>query len=111
MPRYVAGAPLVDHANTPPERPPLTYARRKIDLTFTLGEGRFGATGQSTLSLKGLRVQAKLTMQQLPTPGGIAQLRIYGMSLDHVNQLSKPAISGASETTASRSPLVTTKPG
>lgn len=70
----------------------MTYTRRKIDLEFTLGEGSFGGGSQSSLKVVGLRVQAKLSMQQLPTPGGIAQIRVFGLTIDHINQLSKAGL-------------------
>jgi hypothetical protein len=64
------------------------YAVRKIDLTFTLGTGDFGAVGQNQLIVTGLRVHAHLQAVVFPMMTSIAILRVYGMTLDHMNQIS-----------------------
>jgi hypothetical protein len=64
------------------------YAVRKIDLTFQLGTGNFGAAGQDQLTITGLRVHAHLENVTSPHMASAAVLRIFGMTLDHMNQLS-----------------------
>lgn len=66
----------------------MSYVRRRIDLTFGLGQGQFGDTGSTTLKLSDMRVECQIGLAQLPTPGGQCYLRVYGMTLDHINQLS-----------------------
>src|SRR5262249_40274236 len=79
-----------DHPTRAPESAPeMTFARRRIDLTFTIVEGPVTApTGQSKLSLAGLRVETLISKPPSLHAGGNAQTRIYGMTLDHINQLS-----------------------
>lgn len=55
------------------------YAVRKINLTFGLSSGSF--------AIKGHRVLVNVENANLPTTG-IAQIRVYGLTLDHMNQLS-----------------------
>lgn len=64
------------------------YAVRKIDLTFQLGTGNFGQTGQNQLTVTGLRVYAHLENVVSPHMASVAILRVYGLTLDHMNQLS-----------------------
>ena len=65
----------------------VAFVRRKIDLTFQLGKGSFGADGSDTVKLTGLRCSAAVTK-----PGGASlselNLRVYGMSLDVMNKLT-----------------------
>lgn len=68
-----------------------TYAVRQIDLTFQLGEGSFGASGQNTLTLRGLRVAVQIELASLPNTGP-ANIRVWGMTLDHINQLSRAGL-------------------
>lgn len=63
------------------------YAQRAIDITFELGEGEFGETGANSVKLSGLRVSSKIIKAGGPSMG-TAQLQIYGMTLDKMNQLS-----------------------
>lgn len=68
------------------------YAVRAIDVDFALGTGSFGASGQTKLSLSGLRCSVLIEHAQIPDPGPNAVARIYGMTLDHMNQLSKAGL-------------------
>jgi len=65
----------------------MTFARKQIDVTVSLGTGQFGNTGANTVTLSGLRVKADI--QQF---GGNAmpqvQLRVYGLPLSMINQLT-----------------------
>jgi hypothetical protein len=65
----------------------MSFTKKRIDVTITLGTGEFGDTGSNEVTLTGLRVQSLITV-----PGGdamaAAQVRIYGVSLSMVNQLT-----------------------
>jgi hypothetical protein len=67
------------------------YAERQITLTFEFGEGSFGGGGQSALTLAGLRVLVQVELANLPSTG-MAQIRVYGMTRSHMNQLSKAGL-------------------
>ncbi|EIF30972.1 hypothetical protein BCh11DRAFT_06484 [Burkholderia sp. Ch1-1] len=65
----------------------MTFSRKKIDLTITLGTGQFGDSGSNTVTLSGLRVHAGVQAfggDAMPQ----AQLRVFGLPLDMVNQLT-----------------------
>lgn len=65
----------------------MTFSRKKIDVTVTLGTGQFGDSGSNTVTLTGLRVHAGIQSfggDAMPQ----AQLRIFGLPLDMVNQLT-----------------------
>lgn len=65
----------------------MSYVRRLINVTFALGTGDFGNGGFNTLTFEGLRITAEITKS-----GGVsmssAALRIFGMSLADMNQVS-----------------------
>ncbi|MBR8479456.1 baseplate hub protein [Burkholderia cenocepacia] len=65
----------------------MSFTRKRIDLTITLGEGEFGDDGSNTVTLTGLRVQSLITV-----PGGdamaAAQIRAFGIPLAMINQLT-----------------------
>lgn len=64
-----------------------SIVQRRIDLTIQLGQGTFGQSGFNTVTLTGLRISASI--DKSGSPGfSSAQLRIYGMTLDLMNQLS-----------------------
>src|SRR4051812_13505817 len=67
------------------------YAERAITLTFQLGKGDFGGSGFNTLTLAGLRVEAQIQKVVAPATGQ-AFMRIYGLTLDHMNQLSRAGL-------------------
>ncbi len=64
-----------------------TFVERLIDVTFTLADGSFNGTDKNTSKLSGLRVGAKIVKA-----GGNAMstaiIRVFGMSLSMMNQLS-----------------------
>jgi hypothetical protein len=63
------------------------YAQRIIQLTFQLAQGSF-AGGGNTLTISKLRTF--VTIQHASFPGGaLATIRVYGMTLDHINTLTK----------------------
>lgn len=64
------------------------YAVRKIDVEFTLGTGDFGAAGQNRLTISGARVYAHVQNVVAPHMSADLSLRIYGMTLDHINAIS-----------------------
>lgn len=77
----------------PPSSPTVStlqapYAIRKIDLTFQLGTGSYGNSQANQLSLTGLRVFAHLEKVISPHMATNVILRVYGMTLDHMNTLS-----------------------
>lgn len=65
-----------------------SYVQRIINLSFQLGQGSFGGSGANQLTLKGLRIIAQIDNAGLPTPGATALIRVFGMTLDQMNQLS-----------------------
>ena len=74
----------------------MAFTHKRIDLTFILnvfedapstGEKLFGDTGTDTLKITGLRVSLMLENAGYFQNGGL-QLRVYGMTLEHMNQLS-----------------------
>jgi hypothetical protein len=68
-----------------------SYVERLIDLTFQLGTGSFGDSGSNQLKLTGLRVVVHVEFANTPTTGP-AQIRVYGMTPDHINQLSRAGL-------------------
>jgi hypothetical protein len=64
------------------------YIHRRLDVAFTLGKGAFGDDGtQNTITMSGLRVSANVTKAG-GTGATMAQIRIYGMTLQDMNKLS-----------------------
>jgi hypothetical protein len=65
----------------------MSIKRRHIDVTITLGTGAYGETVGEVITLKGHRIQADMA-----AVGGDAQgqlsLRIYGLTLSRMNQLT-----------------------
>lgn len=59
----------------------MTFAKRKIDLQFSSADG-------STVNLSGLRCSALITNPGGNTAFGQLQLRVYGMTLEQMNQYS-----------------------
>lgn len=65
----------------------MSFTRKRIDLTITLGTGQFGDSGANTVTLSGLRVHAGIQVyggEAMPQ----AQLRVFGLPLDMINQLT-----------------------
>lgn len=65
----------------------MTFARRRIDVTITLGEGQYGAQLGDTMTLTGYRVQAYIS-EMGGEAQGMAQVRIYGLPVDTLNRLT-----------------------
>ncbi len=65
----------------------MSFLKRKIDITFQLGTGSFGNSGFDTIKITGRRVSATITKAGAASMGEV-QLTIYGMRLDHMNELS-----------------------
>ena len=65
----------------------MSFAERKITVTFTLGTGTFGESGQNTENLSGLRMTAKITKAGGNAMSGL-ELAVYGMKEDSMNKLS-----------------------
>jgi hypothetical protein len=61
--------------------------RRKIALTFELGEGSFGESGADTLKLTDLRASAAIELTGGKFKGQL-NLSVYGMTLSHMRRLS-----------------------
>lgn len=72
----------------------MTFSRKRIDVTLSLGTGQFGADGSNTVTLSGLRVKALIQA----APGDAmpaAQVQIFGLPLDMVNQLTSVGLVNA----------------
>ena len=68
------------------------YDVRKIDVNLTFGGGNFGDTGTtSNVNVSGLRVTALIENAALPNTGNAA-IRIYGLTLDQMNQFSRAGL-------------------
>lgn len=79
-------------APAPSNQTSAPYAVRKIDVQFAIatGFGSFG-TGQQTVTITGLRVEAYIEDAQIPDQSN-AHIRIYGMTLNQMNELSKAGL-------------------
>ena len=69
----------------------MSYARRQIDVTISLGTGNFGespAGASNTVTLSGLRVTAHIVKAALPATDS-AVIKIYGVPLSIMNQVSR----------------------
>jgi len=69
----------------------MSLIKRKIDVTITLGTGSFGedpAGSANTVTLTGLKVAASISKGSLPTLDR-ANIRVWGMSLSLLNQLTR----------------------
>lgn len=65
----------------------MTLARRRIDVTITIGQGQFGEQIGDTMTLTGYRVQAYIEAVGGDAQG-TAQVRIYGLPVDTLNRLT-----------------------
>jgi hypothetical protein len=63
------------------------FSHKKLDVTFYLGTGAFGESGFNTIRLAGLRVSASV-VKNGSAGLNTAQLRVWGMTLSQMNQLS-----------------------
>ncbi len=72
------------------------YAVRRINVTLGFGKGTYGQDGtrqQLTFNSvnPGLRISVHIETATAPD-GGQAQIRVYGLSLDHMNQMSRAGL-------------------
>jgi hypothetical protein len=67
-----------------------TYAERVIDLTISLGQGSFGESGADKVTFRGLRIFTEIELATQAPP--IALIRVFGLSLSRVNQLTKAGL-------------------
>lgn len=65
----------------------MSFVRRQINVTFTLGTGAFGESGKNTVKLSGLRIAAKIVKAGGPSMSTL-QMQVYGMTFSQMNQLS-----------------------
>lgn len=61
--------------------------KKRIDVTITIGQGNFGEAGKTSKTFSGHRVSAQLVSNGLESVA-TCTARIYGMSLDDMNQLT-----------------------
>lgn len=65
----------------------MTFAKRRIEATITLGKGDFGETKGDTVKLSGLRMSANMNICGQDSMGQI-QMRIFGLPLEMINRLT-----------------------
>lgn len=65
----------------------MTFIRRKIELTFILGQGVFGESGTDTIVVTGQRVYFTVVEAMGPRIG-TANLRVYGLTQSLLRQLT-----------------------
>jgi hypothetical protein len=66
----------------------MSFTKKRIDVTLTLGTGQFGDSGSNSVTLSGLRVQTIVQAaagEAMPA----TQTRIYGVPLDMMCQLTQ----------------------
>jgi hypothetical protein len=68
------------------------YAVRALTATFRLGVGEFGASGSNTITISGLRIIAHIEQVISPVMQSSITAKIYGMTLDHQNSLSRAGL-------------------
>jgi hypothetical protein len=68
----------------------MSYVEREIALTIQLGKGSFGDAGADTVTFRDHRIFVEIELATQAPP--IALIRIFGLSLDRVNQLSKAGL-------------------
>lgn len=64
----------------------MAFKKRNIEVTFKLGQGKFGESGFDTVTLSGLRCIVDIAQAGGLFKGAL-NLRIYGMSMSDMNQL------------------------
>ncbi|WP_454695667.1 baseplate hub protein [Achromobacter aegrifaciens] len=65
----------------------MTFIKRRIDVTISLGEGKFGDTKGPDVTLTGYRVSAAVVAYTADVQSQL-QLRIFGLSQDMMNKLT-----------------------
>jgi hypothetical protein len=66
----------------------MTFVKRRIDVTISLGEGTFGDDKGSDVTLSGLRAKASIVTVSGDVQGQL-QLSLYGLPLSMINQLTR----------------------
>ncbi|MEX3614385.1 MAG: hypothetical protein VB141_11680 [Burkholderia gladioli] len=69
----------------------MTFAKRRIDATITLGEGQFGEDKGKDVTLTGLRMRASVVTYTGEAQGAL-QLRVFGLPLDMINRLTRVSV-------------------
>jgi hypothetical protein len=72
---------------TTPGQSSSTFQHRVLKLTFKLGTGSFGSTGENTLTVSGLRASATIT-KVVGASAPAMELVVWGLTLDVMNQLT-----------------------
>jgi hypothetical protein len=67
-----------------------SYAEREIALTIQLGKGSFGDAGADTVTFRDHRIFVEIELATQAPP--IALIRVYGLSLSRVNQLTRAGL-------------------
>lgn len=73
----------------------MSFTKKRIDVTLTLGTGQFGDSGSNTVTLSGLRVQTIVQAaagEAMPA----TQTRIFGVPLDMMCQLTQVGLINSS---------------
>src|SRR5215469_2394983 len=84
----ITDPPAPTQPTSQPIGAPTPYIVRKIDVTFEVGEGPFGAgPGKQTVTLRGLRCSATIERAGV-TAQGKCSLRIWGMAFSLMQKLS-----------------------
>jgi hypothetical protein len=79
--KITAPAPVVQPVQAP-------FAIRKINLIFQLGTGNFGAGTGQQITYQNLRAHVQIEQVVSPQTTGVCIIHAFGMSLQHMNQLS-----------------------
>jgi hypothetical protein len=69
---------------------PTKYIEREIALTISLGKGSFGESGAEKVTFRGMRIFVEI--EKATTTPAIALIRVYGLSLSRVNQMTKAGL-------------------
>lgn len=65
----------------------MSFVKRTIEVTITLAEGKFSATGQKEMTLKSLRMSANIVSYNGDAQGQL-HLQIWGLPLSVMNELT-----------------------
>ncbi len=65
----------------------MSYVKRRIDVTITLGQGQLGDTAGNAITLTGLRVIANIAAHGGDAQGQLS-MRVFGLPPDMINQLT-----------------------
>lgn len=66
----------------------MSYVRRKLSVTITLGEGQFGDVAGPTKTLTNLRMSASIAVAGGAAQGSL-QAQLFGLPLEQINQLTQ----------------------